>query len=289
MLPGMAGKARIAMVGAGNLGGALAVELRGAGYAIDTVVLHSGRSQARARAVGRRVGARVAASLKGSRADVVWICVPDASVAAAADVLAKQIEWKGRVALHSSGALTSDALSVLRAHGAAVASVHPMMTFVRGSWASLAGVPFAVEGDAAAVRAARRIVRDLAGESYTIQKAEKAAYHAWGTFASPLMTALLAATERVAEAAGVRGKKARGRMAPILRQTLENYLAYGAAGAFSGPMIRGDVETVQKHLRALREQPPARDVYLALARAALEFLPAKNKVALRRALRTCGR
>jgi predicted short-subunit dehydrogenase-like oxidoreductase (DUF2520 family) len=289
MLPGMAGKARIAIVGAGNLGSALALALRRAGYAIDMIVAHPRRSQVHARMLARRVGARVTASLAGSRLDVVWICVPDAEIARAAETLATQIEWKGRIALHSSGALKGDALSALRARGAKVASAHPLMTFVVGSRASLAGVPFAIEGDARAVDVARRVVRDLGGKAYAIRKSEKAAYHAWGTFASPLLTALLAATEQVAAAAGVRGKAARGRMAPILRQTIENYVSLGAARGFSGPIIRGDVETVKKHLRVLRQRPIARDVYLALARAALEFLPAKNKTALRRALRSSGR
>lgn len=288
MLPGMAGKAHIAVVGAGNLGSALALALRRGGYTIDAVVAHSGRSQVRARELAKRVRAPVTVSLVGSDAEVVWICVPDSAVARAAETLAAQIEWKGRVALHSSGALTSDALTPLRARGAAVASAHPLMTFVRGSRPSFEGVPFAIEGDAAAVRVARRIVRDLGGRAYTIQKSEKAAYHAWGTFASPLLNALLAATEEVASVAGVRGKSARERMAPILRQTVENYVAFGAADAFSGPIIRGDVETVKKHLRVLRGRSIARDVYLALARAALEFLPAKNKTALRRALRSSG-
>ncbi|MFZ0735323.1 MAG: Rossmann-like and DUF2520 domain-containing protein [Candidatus Sulfotelmatobacter sp.] len=288
MLPGMAGKARIAIVGAGNLGSALAVALRRAGYTIDAVVTHSRKSQVRAGALGKQVGARVMTGLAESRADVVWLCVPDAEIARAADSLAPQIDWKKKVALHSSGALTSDALSSLRARGAAVASVHPLMTFVRGSRPSLAGVPFAIEGDAAAMRVARRMVRALGGKAHTIRKNDKAAYHAWGTFASPLLTALLVTTEQVAGEAGVRGKEARGRMAPILRQTLENYVWFGAADAFSGPIIRGDVETVKKHLRVLRERRTAREVYLALARAALEFLPAKNKTALRRALRFSG-
>lgn len=289
MLPGMAGKARIAMVGAGNLGSALSVALWRAGRTIDTIVMHSGKSEARDRALGKRVGARVTASLAGSRADVVWICVPDASIVRASETLAAETEWKGRVALHSSGALTSDALAALRARGAAVASVHPLMTFVRGSRPSFEQVPFAIEGDAAAVRAARRIARDLGGRAYAISKSEKAAYHAWGTFASPLLTALLATTEQVAAAAGVQRKEARDRMAPILRQTIDNYVAFGAADAFSGPIIRGDVETVKKHLLVLRESPIARDVYLALAQAALEFLPAKHKTALKRLLRSSGR
>jgi predicted short-subunit dehydrogenase-like oxidoreductase (DUF2520 family) len=158
------------------------------------------------------------------------------------------------------------------------------MTFVRGSRPSLAGVPFALEGDPAAVRVARRVVQDVGGHAYSTRKKDKAAYHAWGTFASPLFTALLATTEQVAVLAGVNRKAARQRMIPILRQTLANYAAFGAAGASSGPIVRGDVDTVKRHLRVLRGTTAAREVYSDLARAALRYLPAKNKNALKRLL-----
>jgi predicted short-subunit dehydrogenase-like oxidoreductase (DUF2520 family) len=145
-------------------------------------------------------------------------------------------------------------------------------------------VPFAVEGDPAAVRVARRVIRDLGGHAYAILKKDKAAYHAWGTFASPLFTALLATTEQVAMLAGVNRKEAKRRMIPILQQTLANYEALGAAGGFSGPIVRGDVDTVKGHLRALRGTPVAREVYSALARSALQYLPAKNKKLLKQLL-----
>jgi len=66
-------------------------------------------------------------------------------------------------------------------------------------------------------------------------------------------------------------------MLPILQQTLANYAALGAAGAFSGPIVRGGVDTVRRHLRALRHIPGAREVYLALASAAVRYLPGNNK------------
>ena len=219
------------------------------------------------------------------RAELVWFCVPDAEIARAACTLTEKIEWKGTVALHSSGALTSDELAVLRNRGASVASVHPLMTFVRGSRPSLVGVPFAIEGDTRAVRAARAIVRTLRGEPFSIRKENKEAYHAWGMFLSPLLTALLAATEHVAGAAGITPKAARKKMLPILHQTLANYARLGAAEGFSGPLARGDVATVQKHLNALRSIPAAREVYVALARSALRDLPAKHRAGLEKLLR----
>jgi predicted short-subunit dehydrogenase-like oxidoreductase (DUF2520 family) len=282
----MAAKPGIAIVGAGNFGTALAVSLWRAGYKIESVIAHArGASFRKAQKLASQVGGRASLGpLKESRAKVVWFCVPDGEIARAARSLAAGIEWKGKVALHSSGALTSDELNSLRRRGASVASVHPLMTFVPNSRPSLAGVGFAVEGDDAAVRVASRIVDDLGSNAYAIRKQDKAAYHAWGAFASPLFTALLASAERVAAMAGVTPKEARRRMIPILLQTLANYASFGAAGAFSGPIIRGDVDTVQRHLRALRKAPPARDVYSALARAALSYLPAKRRSALVKAL-----
>jgi predicted short-subunit dehydrogenase-like oxidoreductase (DUF2520 family) len=282
----MRGRPRITIVGAGNLGAALATSLHQAGYAIDQIVFRSsGASRRKASLLAKAVGARsVAIALAAIDAHLVWFCVPDDAIANVAGSFTQKADWKGRIALHSSGALTSDELVALRRRGAHVASVHPMMTFVAGASPSLAGVPFAIEGDAAAVRASRAIVKDLGGKAYAIRRQDKVAYHAWGTFASPLLTALLATTEHVAAAAGVNRREAKRRMLPILQQTLANYAALDAAGAFSGPIVRGDVETIRRHLRVLRKVPAAGEVYAALANAAVKYLPGKSKGKVRRLL-----
>jgi predicted short-subunit dehydrogenase-like oxidoreductase (DUF2520 family) len=288
MLPGMKSRPALAIVGAGNLANALVVSLRRAGYKIEMIVARSSvASQAKARNLASEVGARASTRLpRDSRAAVVWFCVPDGEISRAAYAVAEQIDWKGRISLHSSGALTSDELDALRQRGAAVASVHPLMTFVCRSRPSFTAVPFAIEGDPAAVRVARQLVKDLGGRAYPIQKRQKAAYHGWATFVSPLFTALLATAEEVAGAAGIPGKQSRKRMIPILRQTLGNYADLGAAAGFSGPIVRGDVETVRRHLRVLRKLPNAREVYRALALAAVEILPGKKKTAVRTVLKS---
>ena len=289
MLPGMAQKPSIAIVGVGNLGTALAFALREAGYRIESVVARSrGNSLARARRLAKLTGARAVVGSDEVKAGILWLCVPDTEIARAAVSLADEFRGRGKIALHSSGAFGSEILEPLRRRGAAVASVHPLMTFVRGSRPSLAGVSFAIEGDPAAMRAARRIVRNLGGEPHAISRNQKTAYHAWGTFASPLLTALLATTEEVAALAGVSKKAARQRMLPILLQTIKNYGTFGAAAGFSGPIVRGDVETVRGHLKVLGRAPVPRQVYVALARAALEYLPAKNRKSLRSLLKSAG-
>jgi len=284
----MAAKPQIAVVGPGRLGTALAVELTRRGYRVPEIISRSEHaSQQTAHKLAKLVRAPAATSNNARLdADLIWFCVPDREIAAAARELAPATAWKGKIAFHSSGALASDELNVLRRRGAAVASVHPMMTFVRGSIPSLKGVPFGVEGDAAAVRVARRVVKDLGGEVFTVRKQNKAAYHAWGAFASPLLVAALVTAEQVARKAGLSAAQARKKMLPIVRQTVANYAKLGPAGAFSGPLVRGDMAIVRKHLRVLREVPGAKEVYVALARAALHHLPVRGRKEIEKVLRS---
>jgi predicted short-subunit dehydrogenase-like oxidoreductase (DUF2520 family) len=271
-------KPSIAMVGPGSLGSAMARALHAAGYRVQEIVHHGRASASRARALARQLGARAAMAADAAfTADVVWICVGDAAIAQCAAELAAQSRWKGKIAFHSSGALGSHELKPLQQRGAAVASVHPMMTFVRSARPQLEGVTFAVEGDTRAVRVAKTIAHDLGGRAVNIDAKRKPLYHAFGAFTSPLIVATIAAAEQVARKAGLDRAAARAAIAPILRQTIANYFEHGPAGAFSGPLVRGDLETVRRHLNVLKAIPEARAAYVALARSAMTTLPVKRK------------
>jgi predicted short-subunit dehydrogenase-like oxidoreductase (DUF2520 family) len=275
----------VAIVGPGRLGTALAKQLASAGCLIIEIISRDNRSSlATATKLARKVGARLRVS-SGALLDatLIWFCVPDSEISKAAAEFSRR-DWTGKIALHSSGVLTSDALGLLRKKGAAVASVHPLMTFVEGTVPELAGVPFAIEGDPRAVEAAKKIVRSLGGDAFPIRKQNKAAFHAFATMICPLLVSLLATSERVADVAGISDKEARRRMMPIIRQTLANYSKLGPAGAFSGPIVRGDAETVRKHLKALAKNRAARNVYIVLVEAGLEYLPSRNRKAIRKAL-----
>jgi predicted short-subunit dehydrogenase-like oxidoreductase (DUF2520 family) len=283
----------IAIVGAGRLAAFLAVRLKGAGFIITEIVARdSPRSRRRARSLAAKVGALAVTTHSAAlNADLLWVCVPDgeirhvsSSLADGAFARASANQVKVRFAFHSSGALLSRELEPLRKAGAAVASVHPLMTFVAGAHPSLVGVPFALEGDRAATRLARRIVRELGGESFSLPASRKAAYHAWATMTSPLLLAFLVTLEEAGAAAGLAPADARRKSLPIIRQTFANYARLGAARSFTGPLIRGDAETVAKHLAVLKKHPRARRVYVALAQAALRSLPVKSRNALKRLL-----
>src|SRR5262249_51659259 len=129
-----------------------------------------------------------------------------------------------------------------------------------------------------------RIVRELGGDAFRLSAAHKTAYHAWATMTSPLFLAFLVTLEGAAAAAELTRKDSRRMSLPIIRQTLENYAGLGPMHSFSGPIIRGDIETVAKHLAALRKSPEVREVYVALLGVAMRHLPVKNRKRLSRLL-----
>jgi len=287
-------KPSIAIVGAGSLATFLAVALREAGFNITEIITRDSKPSLRkARLLAAKVGA-LASTVRSARLDAIllWFCVPDREIRRAASTLADYLQARAhstprvgvRFALHSSGALSSRELDPLRAAGIAIASAHPLMTFVAGVKPSLSEVPFAIEGDAAATRVARQLVRALGGESFPLSVARKAAYHAWATMTSPLLVAFLVALEEAASIAGLTREDARRKSLPIIMQTLANYSRLGPAKSFSGPLIRGDAATVAKHLAVLKKHPAAGEVYRALAQVALRRLPVKNRAELQHLL-----
>jgi len=266
----------IAIVGAGNLSRVLAISLRRAGYRVNQIISRSATSsRRRAAKLARKTGAQPT-TLESIRLDfdLLWICIPDDNIRQCAQALAARRDWQGKVVLHTSGALASDELKPLKARGAVIGSVHPMNTFVAASKASMKGVPFAAEGDPGAMKAVRPLIQALGGELFTIRKRNKALYHATGSFSSPLLVALLATAEQTARASGV--SKPATLLQPIVKQTVENFFKLGGAEAFSGPLRRGDLETIRRHLKELRKLPQVRAVYVALAKQAIAALPVKK-------------
>ncbi len=284
----------VTLIGCGNWGTALALALEAGGVPLLEIVLRTRQSTQRradayAQDVAEVTGARLTTLANAALdADVLWICTPDTAIAGVAKQLTRALAHiprrKPPIVFHSSGALASTELAMLRAVDASIASVHPMMTFPKASapraarpQSPLAGVPFAIEGDARASRTARQLVRALGGEAFAISAENKPLYHAFGAFASPLLVAVLTAAMETAVATGYTRKQAQRRMCPIVERTISNFFTNGPEKSFSGPIARGDTATIAMHLNALRPHPRLQAVYRELARFALDSLPAQNR------------
>ena len=272
----------MAIIGLGSFGMSLADALHAGGIVIDEIIVRpKNLSNRTVQSQARRFGARLSALSNAElHAQVVWICTPDDTIRGVAGRVAPRLTAK-QVILHSSGALGSD---ILRGGPAAKASAHPMMSFARGKVTSLQKVAFAVEGDRRGAVAAAKLIRRCGADFFRISSEHKTLYHVFGSFCSPLFTALLVAGEETGRTARLPLTKIRKLSLPIISRTLENYSAHGAAGALTGPLQRGDVATIQSHLSVLAAFPDIQKVYVALSRIAVEKLPVKNKRALKNTL-----
>ena len=208
--------------------------------------------------------------------DILLITVPDDRIAEIAERLAAlEIDGRKRVALHTSGARSSEALAPLRARGFAVGSMHPLVSVSepeRGAQ-RLSGAFFCVEGDPAAARAARRLARALAGQSFSIEPRDKALYHAAAVMTSGHTVALFDLAAELLVRCGLSATRARQVLLPLLKSALENLAAQPPARALTGTFARADAETVRRHLIAFEEQKAreALSVYIALGRHALRM------------------
>ena len=204
-------------------------------------------------------------------ASVVLLAVPDAAIAAVAEQLAREGAIESRHAvLHLSGLLDRRALEPLIPSGAALGSFHPLQTVSDPASAPdrLRGAYAGIEGDDRALAAGRELAETLGMTPVVIPPSAKPAYHAGATIAANYTVVLAAVAQRLAGSAGVSPDVARRLYLPLIRGAAAN-LEIGPAAALTGPVRRGDAETVAAHLRAL--PPEVRGLYLLLAREALQL------------------
>jgi predicted short-subunit dehydrogenase-like oxidoreductase (DUF2520 family) len=218
-------------------------------------------------------------------ADIILLATPDDLISGVAAELA-QIggeEWRGKIALHTSGALDRTVLSKLKRCGAATGSLHPMQTFSGRSTPRLEGIIFGVEGEGGARGAARQIARALGGVPVVIEGRRKPEYHAAGAFVASLGLGVVEAATRILMELGFTRRHAARALLPLARQMLDNFERLGPRVSWTGPLSRGDYATVEKHLRALQRYPREfQEAYTALARLAGRVLPANPVPTLRR-------
>ncbi len=255
---------RLAILGPGRLGQGLGLALRRRGFA---VTLWGRRA--------REVPPPLVLSLGPvgdavSGAEIVLLAVPDDAITSVATELAASGALDRRhVVLHLSGLLDRSALAPLEGSGAALGSFHPLQTIADAGTAAerLRGAYAAVEGDPEAIAAAERLAATLRLTPLRLDAGAKAAYHAGATMVANYAVALMGVASRLAERAGVAPELANRIYLPLLNGAAANLAEMTPAAALTGPLRRGDTETIEAHLAAL--EPSERPLYRELGLAAL--------------------
>ena len=233
---------------------------------------------ARGRASDRRGAAVGGLTHQILNSRVVLITTPDGAIEGVAKNLAQLggKEWSGKVVLHTSGALDSSVLQPLADLGAATGSMHPMQTFSNQNFPDLAKCIFGIEGGPAALQVARKMIHQMGGVAVRLSGANKAAYHAAGSFACAYVLALMETATRLLMTQGFKRRQAMRALLPLTRQTLDNFESVGPLAAWTGPMARGDFSTIERHVKALAEfEPEYLEAYKTLSRLTAEVLAAQ--------------
>ena len=271
-------KPEVSIIGTGRLGTALALALAAEQYPIASLVARRLDSACRAAAL-LDVPSRVLAleDLDGHPApELLLIATPDDQIPGVADALAR-LDWQTAdetpVALHTSGALSAEQLAPLAEKGWSTGSVHPLVSVSESTAGAqlLKGAFWCVEGDERAVRAARALVRDLGGRSFSIESNKKPLYHAAAVMASGNVTALFDVASHMLVECGLNDEEAREVLLPLLSSAVKNLQETDPARALTGTFARGDVETVKRHLHALKGNEPALELYRLLGRWSLDL------------------
>jgi predicted short-subunit dehydrogenase-like oxidoreductase (DUF2520 family) len=270
----------VSIVGAGRVGRALGRRLHELGWHVGGV---TGRSISTARAAVRAIGAGqplAAPTHQVLNSRVVLITTPDGAIESVAKSLAQLggKEWSGKVVLHTSGSLDSCVLRSLAALGAATGSMHPMQTFSSQNFPDLANCIFGIDGSPAALQAARKMIRQMGGVSVRLSGANKAAYHAAGSYVCVYVLALMETATRLLMTQGFKRRQAMRALLPLTRQTLDNFERVGPLAAWTGPLARGDFSTIERHVKSLAGfEPEYLEAYKTLSRLTAEVLAAQPR------------
>ena len=272
-------KPEVSIIGAGRLGTTLAVALSRRGYSILSIVSRRAQSARKAAKLLDGNPHVLAANKLHSLppADLFLITTPDDQIAAvAAELSSLENNSKRKLtALHTSGALSSEVLAPLGRKGWNTGSIHPLISVSdsRNGATPLQGAFWSVEGDNGALRLGKVIVRDLEGQSFSIRSEDKPLYHAAAVMAAGNVVALFDVALEMLAQCGLSRKTARSILIPLIASTVHNLQTKDPADALTGTFARGDVETVKRHIAALKNNDlsDALDLYRLLGKRSLKL------------------
>jgi predicted short-subunit dehydrogenase-like oxidoreductase (DUF2520 family) len=261
-------KPTIAIIGPGRAGSALGRALHTAGYNIAAI---GGRNPDNVRNLAEELGARACQSPATTidMADLTIVAVPDDVILPlATDMVESLCSAAGHAAVHLSGAQDRSALRPLAQQGSVRTGVfHPLQTFRRGPEAvgNVAGTYFGIDADQPLRDQLTQMARDLHGHPFDLTGVDLALYHAAAVFAANYPITLLAEAIALAADAGLDPETARMGMTTLLAGAVNNLRDLAPADAITGPAVRGDEGTIQRHLEALKADPELRRLYQLLA------------------------
>ncbi|NPV92593.1 MAG: DUF2520 domain-containing protein [Firmicutes bacterium] len=241
---------KVGIIGAGTVGTAVATILKQQGYTL-VGVYDLDREKAGRLSSALNVPAFGRPAELGQASEVLFLTTNDGAITPAAEEIAREGGFRqGQYVIHMSGALTSEALAPAAAQGAIALSVHPLQSFANSEQAIkiLPGSIFSIEGDPEGMSLAQRIVEAMGGRFFPIRKESKPLYHAGACVASNYLVTLVSQAVELLVISGIPREMCLPALLPLVEGTLHNIKQIGIPQALTGPIARGDISTISKHL-----------------------------------------
>jgi len=261
---------KIGFIGAGTVGTALAIRLTEKGY---MVIAASSRSLASAQRLAQAVpNCKVYETTQGvaDAAELVFITTPDDAI----PKVAAQVNWhNGQKVVHCSGADSLHVLEPARQAGALVGCFHPLQTFANVNQAidNLPGSTFALEAEEPLLTLLKEMAKALGGDWVVLRAGDKVLYHAAAVFACNYVVTLVKLATDLWQTFGIPPDKATKALLPLLQGTIRNIGNVGLPNCLTGPIARGDLGTIKKHLKALEIASPS--LVTAYSELGLQTIP----------------
>lgn len=271
----------VSIIGAGRLGASLGYALSKKKYrikAFSCLTLVSAKDSQKVMRRGKPSTDNIETARKGK---LIILGVPDGMIKEVGrDLAASDLEWSKKFVFHCSGLHPSAILKPLEEKGAWVASFHPVQSFPhkKADLGQFKKIYFGIEGSPDALSLAKKMVQDLGGYSLILDAQDKPLYHAACSVASNFFVVLLDMAISLLERAGFEGERASQFLLPLVQGTLHNVKKFDIGPSLTGPVIRGDRSSVEKHLESLRKYPLYHEMYVNLARCALEIAKREKKL-----------
>ncbi len=252
-------KPSFAIVGCGKVGTALGIFLARAGY---TPAGFASKSLSSAKHLADIIFSNNFSDIPWNitrHADVVFITTPDSAIEDTCSAISRNAGFaENAVVLHCSGALASSVLSSAKTCNAWTGSMHPLQSFASADYRTnpFEGIIVSIEGEGRAVNIAKTMAADLKGTVVTLLTEAKTLYHASAVVASNYLITLLDLAVQLIQEAGVNRQDAFNLLKPLVEGTLLNIEKFGVRKALTGPIARGDIKTVKKHIQEIEVKRP---------------------------------
>lgn len=267
---------RVSIIGVGRVGGAIALALSQKDFEIETLISRTPENTKKlAEKLKLNPQINTLKDIDNFKSDIIFITTQDSEIQNVVNQLKDKTLEPNTYVFHTSGSISSEILSVLKTNKCKIGSIHPLVSISD----PFLGVKrfkdayFCVEGETEAVKIANKIVEKLGGKPFSIETKYKTLYHASAVTACGHIVALIDASMEMLGMCGLEEDTSKEILMPLIKSTIENLFQQKTSEALTGTFARADIETLEKHIKTLKENTTEEilEIYLNLGERSLKL------------------